>query len=537
MSLKQFDMLDNPFNKPDYYRRLMLKYDLVSYNTQEYGGKSFMCVFFTRFCGVGCPFCFFKSAPARTKISVADQFNEEGIDKFVTFCNQANLGYLLISGGGEPLTQKRAVLRTITEVETNRIVLVTSGNWAMSKEAARRYLKEIDEAMRSRKTPCKVTVRISVSEGHAIKLGTAPAFNLIQLFEEEYRDHPYLKFQIHGFENDSMFQKVIDLFPGHKLKYDTSVRASDDEVVVKVIPQKVYVILPSGYEFIAGISKIFGSDLRPNLHTLEKLMSTIKTFERDLEESEDNNSAVLFNNNGEKGLDWSLNYNGNICLWQNQVNDNQWNIYEDRFDYILNETFRDPIPLSYIERGCKYRERIVGEVSPRAVLRLKSISLRDYAGTVVFEEEKTRLYYAIRVLQDYYKAGRIIQGQLDQLPNEIRLLIIDEGDTARELYHQADYTIIDQYKKQPFDSVKWRDLFELIKLGHYDLTSKQIFEALEYYNARTEQKKYRSIEDVDHEVGEDIQKRLTERLMYMKPTALHRHRCQDEEAYGKSVHV
>ncbi len=511
--------LVNPFINPDYYRRLILELNLVSYNTQEYSGKSFMCVFFTRFCGVGCPFCFFKSAPARNEISIADQFSEEGIDRFVEFCNQANLGYILISGGGEPLTQKRAVLRTIAEVETSRIVLVTSGNWALNKDAAQRYLSEIDAAIKARKTPCKVTVRVSVSAGHAIKLGTHPAFNLIKLFESDYPNHPYLKFQIHGFENDPMFPKVMDLFPGHQLDYNRGSRASDDEDVIKVIPQKIHITLPSGYEFIVGISKIFGSDLRPNLYEIQRLQDTIKTFERDLEESEDNNSAVLFNTNGDKGLDWSLNYNGNICLWQNQVNDNQWNIYEDSFPKVLNETFRDPITLSYIENGCKYRERIVGEVSPRAVLRLKSISLRDYAGTVVFEEEKTRLYYAIRILQDYFKAGRVVQDQLVKLPDEIRGLIIGEAETAQELYRQAEYTIVDQYKRKEFDSVVWRDLLELIKLGHYDLTPKQIQEALDYYNSKTELKKYASINEVEREMGEAIQKRLTERLMYMKPTA------------------
>ncbi len=519
MNQMQYKVRANPFTNPGFYRKLMLRHDLVTYNTQEYAGKSFMCVFFTRFCGVGCPFCFFKSAPARNAVTVADEFNEDGINRFIDFCNQANLGYILISGGGEPLTQKRAILRTITEVETNRIVLVTSGNWALNKDAALRCLEEIDSAIKARKTPCKVTVRVSVSAGHAIKLGIIPARNLIQLFESEYSDHPYLKFQIHGFEDDPMFPKVLAHFPGHDLDYNRGSRASDDEAVIKVIPQKIHVKLPSGYGFIAGISKIFGSDLRPNLHKIESLYNTIKIFERDLEESEDNNSAVLFNTDGNKGLDWSLNYNGNICLWQNQVNDNQWNIYEDSFSTVLHETFRDPITLSYIENGSKYRETIVAEVSPRAVLRLKSISLRDYSGTVVFEEEKTRLYYAIRVLQDFFKNGRVVQDQLDKLPEEIRQLIVGSTEMAKELYYKTNYTIIDQYKRRKFHSVEWRDLLELIKLGHYDLTSEQIQEALAYYNSRTDLKKYEAINEVESETGEAVQKRLTDRLMYMKPTA------------------
>lgn len=505
----------NPFANPDHYRRLMLQWDLVRYDPLEYAGKSFMCVFFTRFCGVGCPFCFFKSAPVRGEVTVADQFTEEGVDKFIAFCNQANLGYVLISGGGEPLTQKKAVLRTIEEVETSRIVLVTSGSFAFTPLGASLYLKDIDAALKRRKKPCKVTLRLSVSAGHAIKLGIKPAENLITLFQEEYAAHPYLKFQIHAFQNDPMFPKVLEQFPGCQVEYDPDKRASDDDEVVKIIPQKVHVTLPSGYRFIAGLSKIFGSDLRPNLHDYSKIKDTIRVFERDLEESEDNNSAVLFNADGKKGFDWSLNYNGNICLWQNQVNDNQWNIYQEDFPTVLNETFRDPITLSYIEKGCKYRERIVAEASPRAVLRLKAISLRDFSGTVLFEEEKLRLYYAIRVLQDYYKEGRVVH--LAMLPEELRQLIRGDAGEALELFHQAEYTIVDQYKQRPFDSVAWRDLLELIKLGHYDLTREQIEEALHYYNERTTLRTYRSIEEVEYETGEPIQKRLIERLMYMKP--------------------
>lgn len=515
----------------------MLTYNLIQYDLKEYSGKSFMCVFFTRFCGVGCPFCFFKSAPARDEVTIADQFNEMGIDKFIEFCNQANLGYVLVSGGGEPLTQKKAVLRTIAEVKSDRIVLVTSGNWAMSKHAAIRYLQEIEEAMIKRLNPCKVTVRVSVSEGHGIKLGIAPAKNLIEIFQEKYIDHPYLRFQIHAFENDSMLNQVLSMFPGHSVEISTEQKASDDEQVIKVIPKKINVTFPSGYRIIVGISKIFGSDLRPNLHREHDLKKTIQVFDQDLEESEDNNSAVLYNVNGAKGLDWSLNYNGNICLWQNQVNDNQWNIYEDSFDQVLNSTFKDPITLSYTEKGCKYRERIVAEVSPRSVLRVKSISLRDYAGTVIFEEEKTRLYYAIRVIQDYFAEGRTIFSELNQLPEELLKLIHSNVETVKKLYHEAEYTIVDQYKRRQFNVIEWRDLLELIKLGHYDLTEEQIAEAVGYYNDNVLEKKYKTLNDVDYEKGESIQKRLTERLMFMKPSALKNFSRKDEIEMEQQMNI
>ena len=510
----------NLFTNPSLYRKEIIERKaLVKANKEDYHGKSFMCVFFTRFCGVGCPFCFFKSAPMRDECSVIDQFNKDGVDRFITFCNQANLGYVLVSGGGEPLNQKYAVLRTIAEVKTDRIVLVTSGSWAFNKEAGRRYLKDIETAISKRENPCKVVVRVSVSEGHAIKLGTRPATNLIQLFEELYPNHPYLKFQIHAFENDSMLERTLANFPGHQLLVDVNKRASDDEQVVKIIPQRMEVTFLSGYKIVVGVSKVFDSGMRPNLNQIENHLKTIKVFERDLEESEDNNSAVLYNTNGEKGVDWSLNYNGNICLWQNQVNDNQFNLYEDSYEKIWNGIFEDPLMFSYIDKGRLYREKIVSEVSPKAVLRMKSISLRDFSGTVIFEEEKTRLYYTIRAIQDFKAENRLDLDEFEELSQELKAAINSDLETLQKLYFESSYSIFDQMKRVPFDSVKWRDFLELVKLGHYELSKEQIQEILDHYNFNTNLKRYETIDEVDHEMGDPVQRRFVERLMYMKPSA------------------
>lgn len=512
--------MKNPFNSPKFYREYILNSPLVTYDLSEYRGKSFMCVFFTRFCGMGCPFCFFKSAPPRSIITPADQFTEEGVDRFIQFCNQANLGYVLISGGGEPFTQKQAILRTIAEVKTERIVLVTSGSWAMNYKVMKKYIQEIIDVIEKREKPCKVTIRLSLSEGHSIKLGITPALNLIKYFSSYLCKYPLFRFQIHTFENDKMLEKVLSNFHEYALDYDTNRRASDDEYVIKIIPQKITVRLRSGYIFIVGVSKIFDSDLRPNLHDYKSVQRTIRIFEKDLEESEDNNSAVLYNVDGSKGFDWSLNYNGNICLWQNQVNDNQWNIYEDEYDTVLHKTFEDPITLSYIEKGQLYRENIITEASHRPVLRQKAISLRDYSGTILFEEKKIRLYYAIRVLQDYYQEGRINIAALEQLPKELKNLITQGKEEALSLYRNANYTIVNQYKEIPFNSIKWHDLLELINLGHYDLNDEEIEDALSYYNKHTTLKKYSSIQELETVQGEAIQRRLVERLMYMKPSSV-----------------
>jgi len=134
--------IENVFEKPAYFREAILNQkNLIQNNKSDYLGKSMICVFFTSYCGVGCPFCFFKS-PYPTKDSdIKNKFNGEGLEKFINFANKANLGYLQISGGGEPFLEKEAILRCVEEVNTERIILVTSGMWAYDKSKAEEYLK------------------------------------------------------------------------------------------------------------------------------------------------------------------------------------------------------------------------------------------------------------------------------------------------------------------------------------------------------------------------------------------------------------
>lgn len=60
-----------------------------------------------------------------------------------------------------------------------------------------------------------------------------------------------------------------------------------------------------------------------------------------------------------------MEYNGNVCTWQNRVQDNLLNIYEDNYGNVLRNTYSDPLTYSYIDKGTKYSEKIVSEVSPK----------------------------------------------------------------------------------------------------------------------------------------------------------------------------
>jgi len=494
----------------------MLKNDLLCFDKKTFNGKSLACLFLTRFCSTGCPFCYYTSKPAWRPRNIEDQFSDEGVEKFIEFAQKANLGYLLISGGGEPLNQRAHILKIIEKVKCDRIVLVTSGNWAKNYNAANRYVHDIYEALLKRKSPCTVVLRVSISEGHSIKIGLEPARNLIKIFREHFVNQDNFKFQIKTFFNDKTLEKVLEPFNGSYHQISGAIKhTTDNSVLIKKIPEQFILKFDDKLNVVVGLSKIFYSSLRPNLNSLDNVEGAIEIFDEDLKYAEDYNPAVVFNTKNENGLDWSINYNGDICTWQNQVRDRYMNLYEDSFEDIYDTTFSDPITYSLIEKGCSYREIIVSEVNPIAVSRMKAISLRDTSGTIIFEEEKTRLYMMLRALGDYIADGKIPQekiAQWDLLTQEIVKLGKDE---LQALFHQSEYSIVEQQISKPFVEEEWLDFLELIKLNHYMLTKQQIKNAIEYFNKYSKSK----INSLDVLPSERplVNRRLTERLMHIKP--------------------
>lgn len=506
----------NFFDNPQAMRLKMLENNLLPFAQNTYHGKSLACIFLTRFCSTGCPFCYYTSKPAWRPRNIEDQFSDEGIQKFIEFSRSANLGYLLVSGGGEPLNQRKHILELIEKVQADRIVLVTSGNWAKNYSAAKRYVDDIYAAFSKREQKSTLVIRVSISEGHSIKIGLEPARNLFNIFSEQFSSRTDFKLQIKTFFNDTTLAKVLETFSGRYVKIGESEQnETDNQLLIKKIPEQYTLRFDSRLDVVVGLSKIFHSSLRPNLEQPKGLRDGIAVFEEDLKVAEDYNPTVVFNPEGEDGIDWSINYNGDICTWQNQVRDRYMNLYEDSYDEILDTTLEDPVTYAMLDKGSSYRESIVAEVNPKAVIRMKAIGLRDTSGTIIFEEEKTRLYMMIRVLSDYIDAGKISLEQMMQWDKETQAAVALSKEQLQDLFKKSLHSIISQQQEKMFNESEWVDMFDLIRLGHYDLTEDQITSGLEYFNARA----CVPLDDINgiQSKRSNVNRRLTERLMHIKP--------------------
>lgn len=515
-------MVANAFARPQHYRDQLRNAGLVRGHVEEFSGKTFICVSLTRFCPVGCKFCFFKSGKLFRQPTREDILTEEGMDKFVKFANHINLGYLLVSGGGEPMMEKQSVLKIIREVKSERIVLVTSAHWARKYDAAERYLRDIKEALSQREMPTELTVRVSVDSEHILTLTLDPIKNLIKLFQQEFKSIPHLDLQIHSMSTDPTLDNLLaDLSSEYKIsrRVVDKERISDGINAIKVVP-KQEVLSFDDLDVKVGYANTFYSNLRVNLNDPEVTEKNVEVYEYDLYNSEDGNSSTVTNKLGHPGLDYWVNYNGNVTTWGNQYLDNLFNLYTDEPQDIVQGSLMDPAALSFIEKGAPYRDAVVAEANRTAVTRSKAVNIRDYTGALMFDEARMRLYYTLRVLQDYKELGRMDEDAYEKLPQDLQDLISVSKEELIEGFEDADYTIVEQLMEKEFDQFYILDMLEWIKLGHYNLSSEKIQKLVNYYNSLVpEEEQIQGLEHLEHNIKMQVV-RMTDHLTYIKPQAL-----------------
>lgn len=508
--------IENVFNYPEMYIDLINKQKgLVKIDKKKYTGKSLVLVMFTSVCDVGCPFCCFKALSSATKKNIKNQFTPEGVNKFIEFANKANVGYLQISGGGEPFLEKEALLKSIEKINADRIILVTGGVWAYNREKAEKYLDEINQAIKKRKKKARISIRLSISQCHSIKLKHYPLENLINIFETKYRDNKNFTLQIKTFKDDPTLENNLKTM-GRKFKIEKlQPNKSDDDKIIKIMPWKSKLILDSGFEIVIGISRVFYPSFRPNLHNNKSFMKMVELYDIDLDKSQNYFPSRAYNSKGYFGLDWLVEYNGNISTWQNSIQDDQLNIYEDNYKTSLNHTLANLITRSCIDNGSKYREKIVSEISPKTVMLMKANGIRDYASSILFADAKIRLYAYIRILQDYVKQGLVNEKLIENMPASIQKLIKSPKSVIKKYYLKSNTSILAQELSAEPDRDKYKDFLELVKLGHFEMSKQDIQTAVAYYNMFFPDKRIAKIEDFVND-NKNMDFRLRDRLSPMK---------------------
>lgn len=505
----------NIFENPKQYLDEIVR-NIKLNNQKRLTGKSFICAFFTKKCKGGCEFCFFKSNYNNLEdIEESYEMSEEGFHKFINFVNDSNNGYLLLSGGGEPFEKSEYVIKTIQKAKTDRIVIATNGMWARDYQEAKKMIKKLSNALNKRDKKIPVTLRISMDKYHYKNLGDDIYKNIIDIFSKEYANDEFLKLKFHTIIGDNTIAKFAE-----KNKYiiDNNVlrNISDNNKIFKLMPEKFQMIIKEDYSIDISAAKLFYPIVTPNLNK-EINEEAIKVFDTDIQISETNNPTRVQNIEGEDGIDFWVNYNGNITTWQNEQKNSIYNLYVDDYKAIEDASYNNILSYAVIDKGYYYREEIYNEINPKAVIRAKLSNMRDLSTALLTNESKSNLYYAIRVIQDYkdnIDLSNISKELLDYIQLSKKELITQ--------YNKSDYSILDEYMDEDFNSIEWHDLFYTISLGEYDISPKAMKRGIDYYN-QNNNSNYKSFEDVLNSIKNDNllkrNDRIIERLTRMKKEA------------------
>lgn len=396
-----------------------------------------------------------------------------GIDRCVEFINQANIGYLLISGGGEPFFNFKNLLRLIEEVNVKDIVIVSNGYWAKDYNNGLKLLKEIE--FLQKKYNKNITIRISVDRWHIEKLGIKHVENIIELFYSNFNSNNFL-LKIHTIIGDKSLFEILK--KSHRIYSVIKNECSLDRLVlIKSNRKRIFIRFNNGYELEVEFAKLFNPNLEINL--IEDISMQVRVFYEDLRKSQMGNFSTVINKDGTKGLDFLIYYNGNVSTWANYQINNIPSLYKDTYSQIVNKICNDVVSYSFLNETIENIIDIVSCVNETAVKRAIGINVRDYFGMYLLYENKTLLYYYIIILKKYI-AEEIINESL--IPNEIQEVLKLNKSSIIQLYKESKYTIINQYKEKKFDKNEWEDLFFLIVNKHFELDDLQLKEAVDYYN-------------------------------------------------------
>ena len=473
--------MKNIFNNPSYYINLIKTLYIPESKRKNFNSKSLLCLWPTKLCPAHCENCFFKSDMYHDEIPDEKyQFSQYGLERIISFANASNIAYLLIAGGGEPMMRKDIINELIRKVSFNQIVIVTNGIWAKSYESAKKIIDELYASHISKNDDSIFVLRLSVDFPHYQSIGNC------------------------------------------EVTYSNIEAVSDNDKVIKIMPKQATLRFDDGYEIKVGIAKLFFSNLKVDLNVFnEDIQKAIDVFEKDMSESEYNNPSLVTNCDGSLGLDFWIDYNGNVTTWGNQQADNLFNVYVDSYQDFVKGTFNNIISYSFLDKGYYYREKIIKAVNPRAVLRSKAINLRDYASIILMEEDRTKLYYAVCVIKDYLEEGILTEDDISILPSNLLKVIHLDVNEIIKLYKASDYDIISQYfdKKSEFNhKTDWDILFTLIGLGHYEISENHLQDAINYYNETF----YCNISSIDDilEISDSIPyEKFHERIAFMKKEA------------------
>lgn len=248
--------------------------------------------------------------------------------------------------------------------------------------------------------------------------------------------------------------------------------------------------IKDGLNFNIEYSQIFDINLKLDLNNKkEEIANNVKTFRDFIEYRRNGNMSVQFHDKNSKGVYFLTLYDGSTSIWGATAPDVESSIYKDNYKEILEKNRNDILTLATLEKGHCYVQDVVSEVNPIAVSRAIGSGERDFYTRLLWEEDTTRLYSSIRLIQKYIDDGRVDKETMDKWPTKLRAVISLDKEKLKSICLDSSYTIVHQYLADPNISVEGLiSLYQLVTLGHYVVTPEKMSKIIEDSNIDSKMK-------------------------------------------------
>jgi hypothetical protein len=413
------------------------------------------------------------------------------VQALLKLVEESNTGYFLVSGGGEGFLELPLMYQIIEGSTADVTWMVSSGFWAVSKQNARNVINNCYAAhMRGNSlNPNRETIiRISIDKNHIDLIGSPKnpfgyVRNIVQVFEQTYANSSHFSLLLHSLEGEEYIIKKLAKELGASIHTNIDVNHSD----VKITESAMLLHLTSGFKLPVTFAKLLLSDIAVDLRDKELLAKRLKIWETDAYVNEQNRTGLQVYDNG-FGNDMLVIYDGRVAGgWQCEMPDVPINIDDHDYAEIMRLTLSDPGVLATLEKGQRYRFSVIEEANPKACIRAKAVNVRDYTSPTILEEDRDKLYFTIRAIQDYHEEGRLKDKEMT-LPPDIIDIINTTPEQLRSWYHDSTYDIIAQFREfnQGFHKFEVA-LLDFIKNGDEDIFINRILESGNYDFRRIDQ--------------------------------------------------
>ncbi|AHY57452.1 hypothetical protein DX03_01855 [Stenotrophomonas rhizophila] len=373
------------------------------------------------------------------------------VNRLLQLVKDSNTGYFLVSGGGEGFLELSLMYRIIEGSSADVTWMVTSGFWATTESNTERVLSNCRAAHtggNSNNPDRSIVIRLSVDQHHIDRIGSpddplAYVRRIIKSFDAAHPDESGFSLMLHCLDGE---QELVDILAK---QLGGSLHETEEKMhsKIKVTERSMQLLLPSGLELPVTFAKLLLSDMAADLRNEDLSTKRVKIWERDAYINEGDRTGLQLHDHG-YGHDMLVIYDGRVAGgWQCEMPDVEINIDEHNYAEVMKRTLSDPGVLATIEKGLRYRFEVIEEVSVKACERAKAVNIRDYTSPVLLEEDRVKLYYTIRAIQDFRKDGRM-EACAESVDSEVVTIINATRTQLLTWYGESTHDILEQYRQQ-----------------------------------------------------------------------------------------